>query len=710
VWGVIGASRYDGRSLAPGLESRLREVAELVTSAIANTASRMELSRLAGEQAALRRVATLVARAVPPAEVFAAVTREVGELLDVDSTHMGRYERDGTVTGVASWSRVGANMPLGSRPVVEGGSVTADVVRTGRPARIDSYEGVAGPIAEVMRGLGIHSSAGTPIHVDQQLWGVMVVSSTRDEPLPPDAEGRMSAFTQLVATALSNAEARAERRQLVAEQTALRRVATLVAENPPQDDVFEAVATEVGQLLDVDHAGVARFESATAMTEVAQWARSGEVHDVAGEGRWPIGGDSVSGHVHHTGRPARIDDYTSVDGPTAEFNRAVLGVTSSVGAPVVVEGRLWGSLFAHSCADTPLPRDTEDRLMRFAELVATAISNAAARADVRRLADEQAALRRVATLVAREALPGEVFDAVARELSGLLDVAALCMVRSDDAEGDTAVVRWGNADADGGPELATPIVVRGRPWGTMIATGRPGARISQGAETRMAEFTALIATAIANVDTRTELAASRARVIEAADDERRRVVRDLHGGAQERLVQAIVTLKLADRALEKHDADAPELVARALDQAEAATAELRELVHGILPGVLSRGGLRAAVEAVASRMPVPVIVEVDVPRLPEPVEATAYFVVAEALANVARHSGAPSATVRATASEGCLRIEIEDDGTGGAAVGEGGLLGLRDRLATLDGRLAVDSPDGGGTRVTATIPLVGDSG
>jgi signal transduction histidine kinase len=226
-------------------------------------------------------------------------------------------------------------------------------------------------------------------------------------------------------------------------------------------------------------------------------------------------------------------------------------------------------------------------------------------------------------------------------------------------------------------------------------------------ESRIAAFTELVATAISNTEAREELAASRARIVAAADDERRRVVRDLHDGAQQRLVHTIITLKLARRAFQNEDADALALLTEALDHAEQATAELRELAHGILPAVLTGGGLRAGVDALASRMPVPVQTDVSVGRLAAAVEATAYFVVAETLTNIAKHARAQRAAVTAHVEDGTLRVQVRDDGIGGARPDGSGLVGLADRLAVLDGRLRVESPADGGALVTADIPLSG---
>jgi signal transduction histidine kinase len=202
-----------------------------------------------------------------------------------------------------------------------------------------------------------------------------------------------------------------------------------------------------------------------------------------------------------------------------------------------------------------------------------------------------------------------------------------------------------------------------------------------------------------------EVRASRARVVQAADAERRRVVRDLHDGAQQRLVHTVVTLKLARRALEHDGRGAPALVQEALEHAKQTTDELRELAQGILPSVLTRGGLRAGIEALASRMRLPVRTAISVGRLPAAVESTAYFVVAEALTNVAKHSRATRTEINVFVEDGVLRVQVRDNGVGGAGRNGGGLVGLEDRLAVLKGTLEVESPCGAGTLVAAGIPV-----
>jgi PAS domain S-box-containing protein len=368
------------------------------------------------------------------------------------------------------------------------------------------------------------------------------------------------------------------------------------------------------------------------------------------------------------------------------------------------------------------------------------------------LAAQQASLRRVGTLVAGGASAAAVFSAIAQEVSQVLGLSTVQVWRFESDGTATVLGTWNERaqpfktgsrwSLDGSPlsdmvqqngrpariddmsdvpgpiaaavraagsrsGAGAPIVVDGAMWGLIAANPEAGAPLADAIEDRLAEFTELVATAIATLQARSDLAASRARIMEATDAERRRVVRDLHDGAQQRLVHTVITLKLARSALENAKQTAPALVAEALDHAEQATAELRELAHGILPAALTEGGLRAGVEGLASRVPVPVEKDVSVGRLPAAIEATAYFVVAEALTNVAKHARAGRAEVTARIEDGTLAVRVRDDGMGGARPEGSGLTGLADRLAVLDGRLRVESPADGGTMVEATIPLPG---
>jgi signal transduction histidine kinase len=374
------------------------------------------------------------------------------------------------------------------------------------------------------------------------------------------------------------------------------------------------------------------------------------------------------------------------------------------------------------------------------------------RDQLHELVDEQAAMRRLATAVARGVPPAEIFGAVAEEVGPLLGADEVAVVRFqpdgtativagaggwvlelgrnmritlDDSLAITQVFRTGRSarvDKDDysalpGPiaaymrrvkarsVVASPIVVEGHLWGAMVAvTARkllPGDM-----EERMADFTELVGLVVANAESRAELMASRARVAAAGDEARRRIQRDLHDGAQQRLVSTIVTLKLAREALADSTEPAVGLVIEALAQAKRANDELRELAHGILPPALSRGGLRGGVDALVSRVRMPVAVEVTSERLPAALEAAAYFIVAEALTNAVKHARASSAQITAVVEGGVLWLEVRDDGVGGAATDGGpGLLGLRDRAAALNGQLRVESPPGQGTLVAAWLPI-----
>jgi signal transduction histidine kinase len=183
------------------------------------------------------------------------------------------------------------------------------------------------------------------------------------------------------------------------------------------------------------------------------------------------------------------------------------------------------------------------------------------------------------------------------------------------------------------------------------------------------------------------------------------VVRDLHDGAQQRLVRAIVTLKLAQRAIENTDRETGSLVGEALEAVEQGNEELRKLAHGILPTALTRRGLRAAVDVIAQQLGVPVDVDIPDERFPAEIEASAYFIVAEALTNVVKHADATRVEIRGSVQDGILRVEVRDDGIGGADPSRPGLVGMGDRAAALGGRLEVESPRDAGTNVVATLPI-----
>src|SRR3954454_31908 len=351
--------------------------------------------KLADEQAALRRVAVLVAEDVPARELFGAVTREVGTLLGGDFAGMARIQ-DGSVFTVATWAADGEHPPVPERWEMQEGDPATTIARTRRATRWPDWSDIPGPIAAFIRELGIRSTVGTPIVVEGRLWGALALHSMKRAPLPPDTESRMAQFTDLVATAVANAEARAATRELTNEQAALRRVATAVAAEASQADTFNAIAEELAGLVGAQEMRMMRYEGDNDAVVVAT---SGRVRAFQVGEHFPLDGNTAVSIVFRTSRPARIDDYENVPGPSAELARS-LGVRSVVGAPIIVEGRLWGAMIAVA-HEEPLPPDSELRLSQFTELMATAIANSEARGEVERLADEQAALRRVATVVAR---------------------------------------------------------------------------------------------------------------------------------------------------------------------------------------------------------------------------------------------------------------------------------------------------------------------
>ena len=270
--------------------------------------------RISGEHAALRRVATLVARAVPPAEVFAAVTEEAGRLLHAGHATMVRYDPDGVRTVVGAWSSTGAAFPLGTREKLGGRNVSTLVFQTGRAARIDDYGDASGPAAEDAREFGLRAAVGVPVSVEGGLWGVMTVGSLR-ESLPAGTETRLAGFTELAATAIANAQARVEVRGFAEEQAALRRVATLVARAVPLAEVLSAVTEEAGRLLGADYTTMARYDPDGGRTVVASWSRTGAGYPVGTRAK--LGGRNVHTLVFQTGRPARIDDYDGASGLVA---------------------------------------------------------------------------------------------------------------------------------------------------------------------------------------------------------------------------------------------------------------------------------------------------------------------------------------------------------------------------------------------------------
>jgi signal transduction histidine kinase len=399
--------------------------------------------------------------------------------------------------------------------------------------------------------------------------------------------GRLDAVNLIaaqLAVSLDNAQLYADHRLLAGEQAALRRVATLVARAAAPQEVFTAVAEEVGRLLAADFAVLDRYDPPDTLEIVGTWTSTGAPPPTPVGGRLPLGGRNVTTLVWQTGRPARIDDYDDVVSGAIGQVATRWGLRSSVGVPVSVEGRPWGAM--------------------------------------------------VVAFTRSEHLPGD-------------------------------------------------------------------------AETRLAGFTELVATAIANAGARAEVTASRARIVAAADQARRRIERDLHDGAQQRLVSLTLQLRAAQATVPPELGELGAELDRAAAAATGALDELREIARGIHPTVLAAGGLRPALTTLALRSPVPVDLQVRVDgRLPEPVEISAYYIVAEALTNAARHARASAVGVEAEVFGDLLRVTVRDDGVGGAnPAGGTGLAGLKDRVEALGGRFIFHSPRGAGTSLRAELPL-----
>ena len=370
-----------------------------------------------------------------------------------------------------------------------------------------------------------------------------------------------------------------------------------------------------------------------------------------------------------------------------------------------------------------------------------------------KLADEQAALRRVATLVAQETSPADVFAAITKEVGRLLEIDIATMLRYETDGDATVVAAWSRSGSHipigsrlwlegenvagmvlslGRParvddfesssgalaerlrelgvqsSAGSPIVVDGDLWGVMVGASASASNpIPVGTEVRIGEFTELAATAIANAESRTELTASRTRVVAAGDQARRRIERDLHDGAQQRLVSLALDLTIAQELASPETSELHQKLTHIRGGLVQALDDLRELSHGIHPAVLSEGGLRPALSALARRSGVPVLVDVRGPeRLPEAVEVGVYYVVTEAITNAIKHAAASEVQVDLEADDTIARLRVRDDGVGGADPHDGtGLIGLHDRVHALGGRLDITSPPDRGTQLRVVLPL-----
>jgi PAS domain S-box-containing protein len=533
------------------------------------------------ELSALHRVATLVAGGVQPQELFAVVAEEVSRVVDVSAVSVVRYELDGTATECANFDRGEKLFPVGVRWSIEGTNILRLIRDSAAAARIDDYAGLKGEMAAIIRSTGIRSTVGVPIVVAGRLWGTIVVSTTEPDPLPEDTASRLADFTELLATAIENAEPREALERLVDEQAALRRVATLVAHGVRPDEIFAAVSDEVGRLVGTDSTTVMRFDDdPPGIVFVGVASNMSDAYPLGA--RWEFEDGMASAEVYRTGRSARggARDWSTVEGPVGETHHR-LRIVSTVASPIVVEGRRWGAIAVQS--QEPLPLDTDERLEKFTELVATAIANA---------------------------------------------------------------------------------------------------------------------------DSKSELAASRRRIVAASDEARRRIERDLHDGTQQRLVTLMLQLAAVREAAPTGEVLIAEL-SRVECELASALDELREMSRGIHPSILSEGGLDPALRALARRSTIPVALDVTTKRrLAEPIEAAAYFVASEALANATKHAQASRIDVSLAPRDGVLLLSIRDDGVGGADSRHGsGLVGLHDRIEALGGTIRIESPPGAGTLLVVALPL-----
>jgi signal transduction histidine kinase len=499
-----------------------------------------------------------------------------------------RDDGDGNATVVAaSGDAISASFPVGARVPVEGDGVVASVLGEGRPHRIDDYAAAGDVLAEGARERGIGSAVGCPVVVRGGTWGALVVATSGARPCPPETERRIAQFADLVATAIGNAEARAEVSRLANEQAALRRVATLVAQGTRPAEVFAAVSEEVGRLFGSDTAAVFRFEHDEPAMVVVGTSRKLE-RTILGM-RLEIDEPLATAEVYRTGRSARVDNWDRVPRTSAvadEVRR--LGVASTVASPIVVEGRRWGAVSVASTGE-PLPLDASERLERFGELVATAL---------------------------------------------------------------------------------------------------------------------------ANTDSRLELAASRKRIVAASDEARRRIERDLHDGTQQRLVSLGLAVRAAEADIPDELSGLRSELSRVASGLGNAVAELQEISRGIHPAILGQGGLAPALRTLARRSAIPVELDLRTDaRLPAPIEVAAYYVASEALANAAKHGQASRIEISLVRRDGSLRLSIRDDGVGGADPTRGsGLVGLTDRVEALGGSIQIESGPGEGTQVTAELPVELESG
>lgn len=517
---------------------------------------------------------------------------------------------------------------------------------------------------------------------------------------------------------------------------------------------------------------VATTEAAAALAAVERAAEALDAEVAA-----IVSGDELMASVGYPEGTAPLAELAAVLPGPGRYELAVPGVGPCPAAAVLLSHPPGARLVVARSNDGGLSPEEASLLRGMAQVTSMTLQNLSLLADERaarreserqaaenarlldvltdrtrlleRLAEEQAALRRVATLVAGHPAPEDIFSAVAEEAAGLLGGCAGVVCRYDRDGVITIVAAWGERecylpvgtqlDLDGESLTATvlqvggpariayeeasgpiaermralsvssavgaPIVVDGRFWGALTATSDHAHTFQADSEERLAAFTELVATAISNAESRAQLTASRARIVAASDETRRRIERDLHDGIQQRLVTLGLQLKALRDAAQPEQTDLLAALARVQAELRKLLDEVREISRGVHPAILSEGGLSPALKSLARRSPVPVQLEIGpVKRLPLPLEAAAYYVASEALTNAAKHAKASLAAVTLEWSDGIVRLSIRDDGVGGADPAGSGIVGLSDRIEALGGKFVLNSPPGAGTTIVVQLP------
>lgn len=637
-------------------------------SSFGSDAEREQIARLVEKERALRDVAELIAHAGADEDVLATIVHEASRQIQDLPMTLSRFVGEDELLVVASR---GGPAPAGTRIAFVARTLPDHVRRTGLPFRVDDYR--SQPDAEMARRFGIVAGVSVPIIVEDRAWGMFTVTSAVGV-LPPETEVRLAGFAQLVTASFDSIEAR----------TRLRATA----------------------------------EHDEAMRSIQQYATGAPISDVAGclvEYAARLGG------IQRVTLTLDSGVIRSAANPVLSIADTAIRPPGSVAFAVMAQQRHLGELTAQTTLPA-LPDRTVAHLTDLCEVTGRMILAITNRQDLNELVDEQASLRRIAELAARGVPLSNLFESVVDNAARVFGASRATLLSYEAGAAPTVVAiagqpHIGTADAGmipGGRGRAdrlesfrakSPIAVESEQWG--VLTLELAAPPPDGILDRLKAFADLTAVAIANTNIKESLTRSRARIVAAGDDARRRLQRDVHDGAQQRLVHAILSLKLArDRA---HDGEpVADLIDEAIAHAEDANRQLRDVVRGILPAALTRAGLVAGIQSFITDIAVPVRLDLAIPRLPPALETTGYFTVAEAVTNAVKHADASTLTITANIAGATdeLVIVVADDGVGGADPSRGsGLTGLMDRVEAGNGTLAIASPVGQGTTVTARLRL-----